>query len=124
MKDAAMGEAIATASTNEAQNGSGPASAQTETAAKSAPAAAKPARKRAVASFRKTAATAAAPTKPRKPAGKKKPTPAENAVSDDDIRMRAYFIAEWRTKNGIAGDSASDWMEARRQLMQEAAGRA
>ena len=42
------------------------------------------------------------------------------AVTDEEIRMRAYFIAEWRVQNGIAGDSAHDWLEARRQLQEEA----
>ena len=40
--------------------------------------------------------------------------------SDEEIRLRAYFISEWRMQNGIAGGSADDWLEARRQLKQEA----
>jgi len=49
------------------------------------------------------------------------PTAAgEVAVTDEEIRMRAYFIAERRVQNGIAGDSAHDWLEARRQLQEEA----
>jgi hypothetical protein len=55
---------------------------------------------------------------------RKKPAPAQVAVSDDEIRLRAYFIGERRTREQIAGDSSSDWLEARRQLMEEAAGRA
>ena len=42
------------------------------------------------------------------------------AVSDEDIRLRAYFIAERRMLSGIPGDSAHDWLEARRQLQEEA----
>ena len=34
--------------------------------------------------------------------------------------MRAYFIAERRIQLSLAGDSAHDWIEARRQLIEEA----
>ena len=66
---------------------------------------------------------AAAP-KPRKSPVAQKPLPAEVAISDDEIRLRAYFLAEQRLREGIAGDSSHDWHEARRQLIAEAAGRA
>ncbi len=45
-------------------------------------------------------------------------TPAQ--ISDEAIRLRAYFIAEERTRRGLPGDEDSDWLEARRQLMTEA----
>src|SRR5689334_3416217 len=35
------------------------------------------------------------------------------SISDEDIRIRAYFISEHRTREGIAGSSADDWLEAR-----------
>ncbi len=41
-------------------------------------------------------------------------------VSDDDIRLRAYFIAERRMQIGVPGDSTNDWLEAHRQLQEEA----
>jgi hypothetical protein len=41
-------------------------------------------------------------------------------ISDDDIRLRAYFIAERRLQSGMAGDSTNDWWEAHRQLQEEA----
>jgi hypothetical protein len=41
-------------------------------------------------------------------------------ISDDDIRLRAYFIAEQRMQSGMQGDSANDWWEAHRQLQEEA----
>ena len=41
-------------------------------------------------------------------------------ISDEEIRIRAYFISEWRRQNGVPGDSAHDWLEARRQLQEEA----
>lgn len=66
---------------------------------------------------------------PRKPVTGRKPrarateqtTPAADAlVKDEQIRLRAYFISEWRAQNGIEGDSAKDWLEAKRQLQEEA----
>ena len=41
------------------------------------------------------------------------------AVTDEEIRIRAYLISEWRMQNGVSGDSAHDWLEARRQLQEE-----
>jgi hypothetical protein len=40
--------------------------------------------------------------------------------TDDEIRIRAYFIAERRHQLSLPGDSAHDWIEARRQLIEEA----
>jgi hypothetical protein len=40
--------------------------------------------------------------------------------SDEEIRIRAYFIAERRIQLSLQGDSAHDWIEARRQLVDEA----
>jgi hypothetical protein len=69
---------------------------------------------------------------------KKKPAPKKSAAkepaasapqssadrivepSDDEIRLRAYFLAERRHKLSLPGDSAHDWIEARRQLIEEA----
>ena len=44
----------------------------------------------------------------------------QTVITDEKIRMRAYFISEWRLQNGIAGDSAKDWLDAKRQLQEEA----
>jgi len=41
------------------------------------------------------------------------------AISDDQIRIRAYFISEQRVREGIVGNSTDDWLEARRQLQAE-----
>jgi hypothetical protein len=46
---------------------------------------------------------------------------AEPQISDEAIRMRAYFIAEERMRMAIPGDPHSDWIEARRQLIAELA---
>jgi hypothetical protein len=40
--------------------------------------------------------------------------------TDDEIRIRAYFLAERRHQLSLPGDSAHDWIEARRQLIEEA----
>jgi len=40
-------------------------------------------------------------------------------VSDEAIRIRAYFISEQRERLAIPGDANSDWIEARRQLLAE-----
>jgi len=39
--------------------------------------------------------------------------------SDAEIRMRAYFISERRHRLDLPGDSNSDWLEAKRQLLSE-----
>jgi hypothetical protein len=39
--------------------------------------------------------------------------------SDEEIRMRAYFISERRHRLGLPGDSNSDWLDAKRQLLSE-----
>jgi hypothetical protein len=80
-------------------------------------------------------AIAAAPKSKRKKAAKKKKTvraikPAApkrasssasiHEPSDEEIRIRAYFIAERRIQLSLQGDSAHDWIEARRQLVEEA----
>ena len=41
-------------------------------------------------------------------------------VSDDTIRLRAYFISERRRRFALPGDAESDWLEAKRQLLAEA----
>lgn len=46
---------------------------------------------------------------------KKKP-----AFSQDDIALRAYYIAERRLSAGIHADPHQDWIEAERQLAYEA----
>ena len=40
-------------------------------------------------------------------------------LSDDAIRLRAYFISERRRRFALSGDAESDWLEARRQLLFE-----
>jgi hypothetical protein len=63
--------------------------------------------------------TSAAPKKSgaKKPAGPVSKAPVE--PTDEQIRLRAYFIAERRHKLSLPGDSSHDWIEARRQLIEE-----
>lgn len=58
----------------------------------------------------------------RKPAASKKAPPSAPIPepSDEQIRLREYFIAERRVQLSLAGDSAHDWIEAKRQLIEEA----
>ena len=41
------------------------------------------------------------------------------APSDQEIRLRAYFISERRRRFALPGDADSDWLEAKRQLLSE-----
>ena len=51
------------------------------------------------------------------------PMPPEAAritePSDEDIRLRAYFISEHRRRFAVPGDADSDWCEAKQQLLSE-----
>jgi len=60
----------------------------------------------------------AATTKKKPSAKARAKTPVE--PTDDQIRLRAYFLAERRHKLSLPGDSTHDWIEARRQLLEEA----
>jgi Protein of unknown function (DUF2934) len=80
---------------------------------------------------KKKTRAATAPAKKKKPAAPRRPgtkQPAPSAAkqpvepSDDEIRLRAYFLAERRHRLSLPGDSNHDWIEARRQLIEEAGG--
>jgi hypothetical protein len=67
------------------------------------------------------------PLKKKSSSAKKSPVPpkasrgaAGSEPSDEAIRIRAYFIAERRLQLSLQGDSAHDWIEAKRQLVEEA----
>jgi hypothetical protein len=57
------------------------------------------------------------------PAQKRVTIPSEAGAttrpSDEEIRLRAYFISERRRRFALPGDADSDWLEARRQLLSE-----
>ena len=40
--------------------------------------------------------------------------------SEDAVRLRAYFISGRRRRFALPGDTESDWLEAKRQLLAEA----
>lgn len=46
-------------------------------------------------------------------------TPASGEPSEDAVRLRAYFISERRRRFALPGDTESDWLEAKRQLLAE-----
>ena len=73
--------------------------------------------------------------KPRKPSGKRDAsertahisaspqtdmTAKSGEPSEDAVRLRAYFISERRRRFALPGDTESDWLEAKRQLLAEA----
>ena len=47
-------------------------------------------------------------------------TPMSEDPSEDAVRLRAYFISERRRRFALPGDTESDWLEAKRQLLAEA----
>ena len=47
-------------------------------------------------------------------------TAVSEAPSEDAVRLRAYFISERRRRFALPGDTESDWLEAKRQLLAEA----
>ena len=58
----------------------------------------------------------------KKPAAKKPAAPKAKKVpayTQDDLALRAYFIAEKRRKLGLPGDPHADWIEAELQLSAE-----
>jgi hypothetical protein len=81
---------------------------------------------------KKKVRAAATPGKTKKMAAAKKPSTNQPTASsrkpaappaaeptDDEIRLRAYFLAERRHRLSLPGDSNHDWIEARRQLIEE-----
>jgi hypothetical protein len=72
-----------------------------------------PAKAKKKGSTAKKAATGRS-AKPRQPALSKALSP-----SNEEIQLRAYFISERRHRLGLPGDTSSDWLEARRQLVAE-----
>jgi hypothetical protein len=43
------------------------------------------------------------------------PAPRERAISEEEIRMRAYEI--YLERNGAPGDKVDDWLRAEREVM-------
>jgi hypothetical protein len=75
---------------------------------------------RATAKKKKPAATKKSPAKPPGTTTLKPAVRRAGEPTDEEIRIRAYFIAERRHKLSLPGDSNHDWIEARRQLIEEA----
>ncbi len=65
------------------------------------------------------APTPAAPKKTTAKAKTSKPAADGNSIPNDDIALRAYFIAEKRRLQGLPGDESQDWLEAERQIASE-----
>jgi hypothetical protein len=71
----------------------------------------------------RTAQKAKPPTSAPKPKAKPTSTTAGGTkkvgFTQDDVALRAYFIAEKRRTLGVPGDEHTDWIEAERQLKAE-----
>ncbi len=119
-KEVTAQEGNPSASGMESRNGSGAAEPAKPAVAKKGAAKSAGRAKASAKSRNVTSRKGAAGRKPRAKTVPASPAAADAGVTDEGIRMRAYFIAEWRMQNGIAGDSANDWLEARRQLREEA----
>jgi hypothetical protein len=94
-----------------------------KTAAKPAKSAAKKSPAKKAAPVRKPAAarpraTTAAPARVviERRAGASKVVGLISSVSNGEIALQAYYIAERRRNLGLPGDPQSDWLEAERQL--------
>ena len=85
-----------------------------------------PSTKKPAKAAKKSSRKVAAKKAPAKSAAKKSAPPKQVAVpkvaepTDAEIRLRAYFIAERRAQQSLHGDPANDWLEARKQLREEA----
>ena len=90
---------------------------KTTTAKTAAPAkrAARPAAAKPPATVKKSASG----TKPPKAAAAPKRAAKAPGYTNDDVALRAYFIAEKRRNHGLSGDERHDWLEAERQLLAE-----
>ena len=84
------------------------------------PTARKAAAKKKSAGSKTAAKKTSAKKSPKKSTGKRS-VPAQHATepSDEDIRLRAYFIAERRVQLSLGGDPANDWIQARQELIAE-----
>jgi len=63
------------------------------------------------------------PTVPKKKPSKRPASERTGEPSDEEIRLRAYFISERRRRLALPGDTSSDWLEAKRQLLSETGSR-
>lgn len=61
------------------------------------------------------------PKAPRKAPAPKRKAAAAPILAIEAIQLRAYFLAEDRSKNGQHGSPEQDWIEAERQLLAELA---
>jgi hypothetical protein len=63
------------------------------------------------------------PIVPKKRPSKRPASERAREPSDEEIRVRAYFISERRHRLALPGDASSDWLEAKRQLLSETGSR-
>jgi hypothetical protein len=78
----------------------------------------KPIAPRSTSTKKWTAAGKKKPASKTKDVRSSKPVPAIEP-SDEEIRIRAYFVSERRQRLNLTGDANTDWLEAKRQLLSE-----
>ena len=78
----------------------------------------KPIAPRSTSTKKSTAAGKKKPAAKTKGVKSSKPVPAIEP-SDEEIRIRAYFVSERRQRLNLRGDANTDWLEAKRQLLSE-----
>ena len=78
----------------------------------------KPAARRSTSAKKSAAAGKKKPAAKTKAVKSSKPVPAIEPT-DEEIRIRAYFVAERRQRFDLPGDADTDWLEAKRQLLSE-----
>ncbi len=93
----------------------------TKAPSKAKTAATRPAKSAAKTRGAKSKSTAGAKGVRKQPPKPKVTSPMAAEPTDSEIQLRAYFLAEKRLQHGLPGDSAHDWLEAKRQLLEEAA---
>jgi len=66
----------------------------------------------------RTRASAATPTRvlTRRVGGKSEVIGLIGSVTNEEIALKAYYLAERRRHLGLPGDSQSDWLQAEREL--------
>ncbi len=92
-------------------------------AAKAAKGALKEVKSKTKAAAEKVETIAAQTLSPKAPAKPKTARPKKTAgfqPSNEQVALRAYYVSEKRQREGLPGNTDSDWIEAERQLKLEA----
>lgn len=83
---------------------------------KSALVAKKPAARKPAAARERASAATPARIMTRRTGGRTEVIGLIGSVTNEEIALRAYYLAERRRQLGVTGDSQSDWLQAEREL--------